>query len=225
MIERASVNGDSVSENLVSPLGRRQRERLQRRADILRAAERVFAAKGFHAASIEEIAHAAEYGTGTVYLYFTDKQALYVELFEQKIRELSASIRRQVRGMEDPLEGLRRLIHARLEYFEHNRAFFEVYAREGLESDLGREARWKGVRRQFASNLAVLTRLIAAGQEQGLIRGGDARQFGVALSGMMIQLTRDWLRQAGGAPLTEQVEFVLELFLRGARQQKKAGEE
>ena len=107
-------------------MGRRQRERLQRQTDILKAAERVFAAKGFHAASIEEIARNAEYGTGTVYLYFKDKQSLYIELFEQKIREFSASIKKRVQGVNDPLEGLRRLIHARLEYFEHNRAFFQV---------------------------------------------------------------------------------------------------
>jgi AcrR family transcriptional regulator len=218
-----TVNGDSVSEDLVKSNGRRQRERLQRRADILRAAERIFAAKGFHAASIEAIARGAEYGTGTVYLYFTDKQSLYVELFEQKIRELSAFIQEQVQGAEGPLQKLRRLVYARLQYFEHNRAFFQVYAREGMDSDLGREARWKGVRRLFANNLAFLTRLIAAGQEHGLIRQGEARQFAVALSGMMIQLTRDWLRQQGGAPLTEQAEFVLDLFLLGARQEPKPG--
>jgi AcrR family transcriptional regulator len=210
------LNGNSVSEAVVRPLPRRQRERLRRRADILQAAEQVFAAKGFHAASIEAIAHAAEYGTGTVYLYFQDKQALYVELFEQKIRELSALIRERVRGAPEPLEGLRRLIQARLEYFEHNRAFFQVYAREGMDSDLGREARWRGVRRLFTGNLALVTRLIEAGQASRLLRAGDARQFAVALSGMIIQLTRDWLRRQGEPPLTEQVEFVLDLFLRGA---------
>lgn len=213
------MNDDSVSEAVVKPLQRRQRERLQRRADILHAAERVFAIKGYHAASIEEIAHAAEFGTGTVYLYFQDKQALYIDLFEQKIRELSAAIRQQVGTAPHPLEGLRRVIRARLEYFEYNRAFFQVYAREGMDSDLGREARWQGVRRHFTSNLALLTRLIAAGQKRRLIRSGDARTFAVALSGMIIQLTRDWLREPEGLPLTEQVEFVLELFLRGAQQE------
>ena len=32
---------------------------------------------------------------GTVYLYFQDKEALYVELFEEKIRELIHFIRQQ----------------------------------------------------------------------------------------------------------------------------------
>ncbi len=219
MLTIRSVNGNSVSEECVKPLQRRQRERLQRRADILQAAERVFATKGFHAASIEEIAHTAEYGTGTVYLYFKDKQSLYIELFEHKMRELSTFIHDRVRGTPHPLDGLRRLIAARLEYFEHNRAFFQVYAREGLDSDLGREARWQGVRRSFASNLALVTRLIVAGQKRHLLRRGDARQLAVALSGMMIQLTRDWLRQGEVQPLTEQVDFVLELFLRGAQQE------
>ena len=46
---------DSVSDSSLT-LPRRQRERLQRRRDIFRAAERVFAKKNYHEASIEEIA-------------------------------------------------------------------------------------------------------------------------------------------------------------------------
>jgi len=212
------VNGNSLYDASVRPLPRRQRDRLQRRADLLRAAEQVFAAKGFHAASMEEIARVGEYGTGTVYLYFKDKQALYIELFEQKIRELSGYMAQQVGRESEPLAALKRLIQARMEYFEHNRAFFQVYAREGMDMAFGRQAEWRAVRRLFAENLAFLARLISAGQRRKLLRAGDARQMAVALSGMMIQITRDWLRSRGERPLTEQVELVLELFLRGAEQ-------
>src|SRR3989442_7414361 len=121
------MNRGSVSDSEVMSLPRRERDRLQRRMDIFRAAERVFAEKGFHQASIEEIARAAEYGTGTVYLYFKDKEALYVELFEEKVRELIESIQPGSSAKKHPLQALKQLIHARMEYFDRNRAFFQIY--------------------------------------------------------------------------------------------------
>src|ERR1041384_6350399 len=104
------MNRRSDSDGSVSTLPRRERDRLRRRSDILRAAENVFAAKGYHTASIEEIAGAAEYGTGTVYLYFKDKEALYIELFEEKVRELIQSIQDRITDEEQPEQALRQLI-------------------------------------------------------------------------------------------------------------------
>src|SRR4030095_6053518 len=96
------VNRNSVSDFGIRSLPRRERDRLRRRTDILLAAEDVFAAKGYHNASIEEIARAAEYATGTVYLYFKDKEALYVELFEEKIRELIQFIEQRICKEKQP---------------------------------------------------------------------------------------------------------------------------
>ena len=212
-----TVNGSSSSEVSLKPLPRRERERRQRRVDILRAAEGVFAVNGFHAASIEEIARAAEYATGTVYLYFKDKEALYIELFEEKIRELSETIRRQVEEVKDPLEALSTLVRARMEYFERNRAFFRIYAREGMNRYEKRHDRWGGVIRLYEEYLGLLARLIRSGQRRGVFRKGDPRQFAVALSGMMIQLTRDWLQNQDETSLSERAEVVLQLFLMGAQ--------
>ena len=198
-------------------ISRRERERLGRKADILRAAEQVFAAKGYHRASIGEIARAAEYGTGTVYLYFKDKEALYVELFEAKIRELIEVIQRRINKQPRALEALQQLICARMEYFDRNRPFFQIYVREGMNLGWSKHERWDGIRRLYESYLELLTRLIRAGQRQRLLRKSDPRRFAVALSGMMIQLTQDWLHSKGDQPLIDQTEFVIELFLRGAR--------
>ena len=196
---------------------RRERERLGRRADILRAAEHVVAAKGYHRASIGEIARAAEYGTGTVYLYFKDKETLYVELFEEKIHGLIDVIQRRISEEQHAVEALKQLICARMEYFDRNRAFFQVYVREGMNLGWSKHERWDGIRRLYESYLELLTRLIRTGQRQRLLRKADPRQLAVALSGMMIQLTQDWLQSKGDWPLTDQSEFVLKLFLRGAQ--------
>ncbi|MDY6855751.1 MAG: TetR/AcrR family transcriptional regulator [Thermodesulfobacteriota bacterium] len=59
---------------------RKERERRKRKKDILEAAKNVFSNKGYMNATIEEIAQEAELSTGTIYLYFSGKEELYVSL-------------------------------------------------------------------------------------------------------------------------------------------------
>ena len=213
------MNTDSVSDSSLT-LPRRQRDRLQRRRDIFRAAEVVFAGKSYHQASIEEIARAAEYGTGTVYLYFKDKEALYVELFEEKVGELYAHVRRRVGEERDPLAALQRLIEARMEFFDQNRSFFQIYMREGMDWWWLKSEKWAGARELYSGYIEFLTGLMKKAQRRQMLRKGDSRQYALALSGMMMQLTRDWLERESHRPLTESLEFVTRLFLEGAQKKR-----
>lgn len=56
-----------------------------RRDDILRAGEKVFAVTGFERATISELADAAEIGKGTFYLYFESKDHLLGALWERYV--------------------------------------------------------------------------------------------------------------------------------------------
>ena len=52
-------------------------------ASIMSAGWDLFANKGFHATSIDQICSAAELSRGTFYLHFKNKEALFLALFEQ----------------------------------------------------------------------------------------------------------------------------------------------
>src|SRR6185295_603075 len=127
----------------------------------------------YHAASMEEIASAAEYGTGTVYLYFKDKEALYVELFEAKVRELIQCMEARMGSEDEPVEALKRLIEARMDYFDRNRSFFQIYVREGMNLGWSKHERWEGIRQLYQNYLGLLTRLMRGGQRRRLLRKGD----------------------------------------------------
>ncbi len=58
-----------------------------KRRQILDGARRIFMELGFDAASMGEIAKAAGVSKGTLYVYFSDKNALFVALIEQIARE------------------------------------------------------------------------------------------------------------------------------------------
>ena len=54
-------------------LSRRDRQKREREARILDAAAAVFAQKGFHQATIRDIAELADVADGTIYNYFDNK--------------------------------------------------------------------------------------------------------------------------------------------------------
>jgi len=75
-----SNNGNSL---LSRSALRRLREKEQKYNTILKAAETLFAQKGYHQTSIEEIADLAEVSTGAVYFYFKNKEDLLITLMQE----------------------------------------------------------------------------------------------------------------------------------------------
>jgi AcrR family transcriptional regulator len=70
-----------IERTIVAELGRRDPE--ARRQAILDAALTVFAAEGFAATKLDDVAEKAGVAKGTIYLYFRDKR----DLFEQLVRD------------------------------------------------------------------------------------------------------------------------------------------
>jgi AcrR family transcriptional regulator len=68
---------------------RQQRRTDRTRARLLDAAQEVFAERGYDAASLAEITHRADLGTGTLYLHFRDKRSIY----EAMVRRLGLAVR------------------------------------------------------------------------------------------------------------------------------------
>lgn len=72
------------------PLSRSERQ-AQTYDALLDAAQTVFAQRGFHAASVAEIARAAGYTKGAVYANFTGKTGLFLAVLDRHIHEVTAS--------------------------------------------------------------------------------------------------------------------------------------
>jgi len=71
---------------------RRQREKGQRRIQIITAARKVFSTKGFNAATMEEIALEAQLTPGALYLYFKSKEDLHTLLSIEILKHLADKI-------------------------------------------------------------------------------------------------------------------------------------
>src|SRR5947209_10358374 len=76
-----------------APPARQRHERSARRETILDAALAEFAARGFAAARLDDIARRAGVAKGTLYLYFRDKESLFKELVRSRLTPLVGAIR------------------------------------------------------------------------------------------------------------------------------------
>jgi AcrR family transcriptional regulator len=72
-----------------------------KKSTILAAAAQVFAAKGYAATRIIEVARTAQVGKGTIYEYFPSKEALFFAVFE----EMMASAERTITDSAQTLTG------------------------------------------------------------------------------------------------------------------------
>lgn len=60
-----------------------RRKKDTKRTAMMQAAVRVFADKGYHAATVRDIVSEADVAIGTFYFYFPDKETLFVHLFDE----------------------------------------------------------------------------------------------------------------------------------------------
>lgn len=200
-------------------VGRKERDRTRRRMDILSAAERIFAARGFHEASIESIAQEAGYASGTIYLYFEDKDALYAALFAHKVSAMVRHVELESEKAAAPLESLERAVRAQFEFHDRNREFFDLLLRQRQTSGAGKSAEWQKVRESYERHIGILQHLIGQAQKRKMVRKLDSRHLALLLLGMIAQMTREAMRGGWSEPLGDATGIVLEVFLHGAKRE------
>lgn len=97
---------------------RKEREKERRRQQIMVAAKRVFSAKGFNKATMEDIAHEAELSPGTLYLYFKNKEELYASLSLRILQYLLIRVEHVDSEDAGPEEKLKALMSAMYDVYE-----------------------------------------------------------------------------------------------------------
>ena len=190
------------------------REREQRRAQILEVATQVFAEKGYHDARIDDIVVRAGIARGTFYLYFSDKRAIFEELVGAFLTRLNDAIERieladdAPRHMNELTANLRRVFALFAANPEMARILLS--AAVGLDADFDR--RLLGF---YDEINAMLTRALEQGEAAGLVRPGNARLRAYCITGLVKEcLYQVVLRRADTDP-DALVETLLDLVADG----------
>jgi AcrR family transcriptional regulator len=174
-----------VSGNSPREVRRRQHQALSR-GQILDAAEEVFARKGFHDATVKEIAAAAEFSVGGVYSFFEDKDDLFVQIYLRRGAEFMQGMREVLADGEAPLAKLHRLADFQVGFFREHANFGRLYLRaSGVTlGDLVSKID-KAVVDNFTEAMNLQAKLFRAGQDAGQLREGDPEVLATLFSGLL----------------------------------------
>jgi AcrR family transcriptional regulator len=104
----------------------REKQKEERYAAILQAALRIFAAKGLQEATMDEIAQAAGLGKGTIYYYFSSKDALIEELLCSLADQYFQNLLEGTDNLEDPLAIAESIVTNLLEHYQRQPELFQV---------------------------------------------------------------------------------------------------
>ena len=203
-------------------ISRREREYLAHREEILSAAEKVFAAKGFFPTTMSDIARRAEFGTGTLYKYFKSKEELYFTLIDEKAEEINRLVKTELSQRSSAVERIQEVLRLQFEFIERNRDFFRIYISERsrfewtIKDDLG-----KGLHEKMVSYIDILSEVIKQGIKKGEFRSMDPRDLAHAFVGVVNSFVFEWLISREPYPLVSKLDTVLEIFLSGVQQMER----
>jgi AcrR family transcriptional regulator len=105
---------------------RREREKLERKKQILDAARTLLLDKGLQDTSINRIAKVAELGVATLYSYYKNKEDIYVALQEEGLSLLYSKIKEAARKGKTPSDKIKKMALAYYQFSEVQKDYFDV---------------------------------------------------------------------------------------------------
>jgi AcrR family transcriptional regulator len=179
---------------------------------ILVAALEVFSTKGFHGATVDEIAERAELGKGTVYRHFKSKKGLFSELIRLKVAELEQEVRRTIDPQADVLEIIEIYLRVYFGFFDRNRNLYRVLIQE--QSDFGAEVKALYIG-NILKKVPLLRRKIYLAARDGRLKQMDFHTVFYGVMGFIDGVMQKWLASDGGYSLVDEVPTVLQTVFYG----------
>jgi AcrR family transcriptional regulator len=207
-----------------TPRMTREQSKANTRERLLTAARTVFARRGFHGASVEEIASEAGYSTGALYSNFDGKEDLFLALMDREIdahaREIAQAVGARASVAERARGGAEQWMTMIDREPELLLLFMEFWA-YGV-----RDARMRPkVAARFAQMRELLTKLIVDGaREFELELEIPAEQLAVAIDALADGIARQKLADPEAVP-DDLMGRVLALLLAGATRPAKRPED
>lgn len=105
---------------------RKQRERERRRIAIIDGASKIFIKKGLMAATMEEIAQMAELSKATLYLYFKNKEELFLAVLLIVLEKFNETMSYQPDANANPIDKVRTLGTNYLSFYQKHPAYYKI---------------------------------------------------------------------------------------------------
>lgn len=186
----------------------------RRRAEVIDVAAKVFAERGYHATSIEDLVRATRMTKGGLYHYTAGKEDLLLGVVEELMDPLLTTAKEALKAEGTAESRLRALLTLWLEHVANHRDHMIVFGQE--RRTLERTARWRQLRLARRSFERLLTEAIDAGCEDGSFAVADRRLALMMLLGAVNHVPQ-WFRPNGRLKPADIAELYCDLLLDGIR--------
>ena len=176
-----------------------------RRSEILDAARRVFARRGFADATVDEIAREAGIAKGTIYLYYKSKGDVYAAAAREGLLALHEQMVSSVRGASTAFDKVRAFIETKTKYFERNVDFFRLYCAE--LNDLAAHA--GGVHEESQRLYLEQIELLRAELQKAFPDRTDLDRVAMAISALTYGVITRRLKGWSSASLEADIDYVV----------------
>jgi AcrR family transcriptional regulator len=173
------------------PTTRRAERRLRQQdisqAQLLDAAEEVFGQKGFHEATLREVAELAEFAVGSVYSFFASKDDLFRQIFVRRGDEFMPEMHAILGDpYASPLEQLHALVDFQIGFFRRHPHFGRLYLRYSSATSLSTDREIDiAMKQRYEDAMQLQAALIKRGQRAGVFRKGDPEVLARLFSGLI----------------------------------------
>jgi TetR/AcrR family transcriptional regulator len=172
---------------------RRDREKAQRIAGILESAKKVFAAKGYLKATMDEIAREAEVTKPTIYLYFKTKDDLFFTLMLPLIEDVHRQLQKVEENLTagkysdgaDLIGALFRGFYDPYEALPETFRILQLFQQQGQAGELRPEVR-SALNDKGRANFVLHRRILSTAMEMGLIRQANVYEVADVIWGAFV---------------------------------------
>jgi len=162
-----------------------------RKLQIIEAAIKIFAHKGFYHAKVADVAKEAGVADGTIYLHFKNKDDILISLFEIKMEEILSRFHAAINKKTNPIKKLKLFIELYFKLIEEDQNLAEVFQVELRQSSKFLKDYHN---QKFIDFLNIIGQIIKEGQQQGEFRSDfHINTMKIAIFGALDELARQWI--------------------------------
>lgn len=190
----------------------RKRKRDAKMRRYYKTAASVFATKGYHETTVDEIAQAMGVAKGTIYYNFENKEDLYVSVVQEGVDLFRLQLQQAVNEGQTTGERIANLIVCQLKFFESESDLVSLFLTELFGND---PLRSHLASQMLSDCLQIFRSCIEAGIEAGNLRCIDPETATSSLFGMIAIAALHYTHNHWPIPINQVGSDIGKIFLRG----------
>ncbi len=198
----------------VIPFSSAFRARTGKSSHILKTAAGMFAQKGYHRTTVDEIASALGVAKGTIYYHFKNKEELYLAIIQEGVYLLEERMRQDLPALKGPAEKLKKIIGSMLSFIEDEKDLVFLFIQELCGRDIQREV----LARMLSGSLGIIRRIIEEGIKDRSFKKVDPEITTSSMYGMILISALHYISYAKPIPHDQVRTAVEKVFFEGILQ-------